>query len=212
MKKTAIALALGVAMASCNNKEKKAEVNLKDSTTTSQTEPSKTSGSVTATEIDWKTIPEVKEIGEFTFFKAPEGIKIVDEKAGLTDVFENEMLENYTGTGVYTTKGKLGIIAFADEKSQNFNQRFFNQELTDYISKIGAKQLYSGNYPANDTANEALRQKLKGNIWNGKGHTFALSDDEPFAVYAFRNNGKNYIVNVQTNSAQGYIFIMELKA
>jgi len=212
MKKTAIALALGVALVSCNNKEKQAEENPKDSISTTQIEPPKVNESVTTTEIDWKTVPEVKEIGEFPFFKAPKGIKIVDEKVGLTDVFENEKLENYTGKDVYTATGKLGVIAFADEHSQSFNQRFFNQEISEYLSKIGVKQIYKGDYPANDTANEALRKKLKENLWNGRGHTFGLSDDEPFAVYVFKNNGKNYIVNVQTNSAQGYIFIMELKA
>ncbi|TCD23440.1 hypothetical protein EZ456_17715 [Pedobacter psychrodurus] len=95
---------------------------------------------------------------------------------------------------------------------QRFNQRLFNQNISDYFTKIGAKQIYKGSYPANETANEALRNKLKENQWNGKHHTFGLSDDEPFTVYAFRNNGKNYIVNVQTNSAQGHIFIMELKS
>ena len=212
MKKTAIALALGVALVSCNNKEKKAEENSKNSISTTQIEPPKVNGSVTTTEIDWKAIPEVKEVGEFPFFKAPEGFKIVDEKAGLSEIFENEKLENYTGKDVYTSEGKLGVIIFESENSQSFNQRIFNKNISEYLSKIGVKEIYKGNYPANDTANEALRKKLKENLWNGNRHTVGLSDDEPFAVYAFRNNSKNYIINVQTNSAQGYIFIMELKA
>lgn len=211
MKKTAIALALGVALVSCNNKEKKAEANTKDSTTNTQVEQPKVNGSVTTTDIDWKSIPETKEIGEFPFFKAPEGFKIEDEKAGLSEVFENEKLENYTGKDVYTAEGKLGVIVFAEVNSQRFNQRLFNQNITDYLTKLGAKEIYKGNYPANDTANEALRKKLKENMWTGNRRTVGLGDDEPFAVYAFRNNGKNYIVNLQTNSAQGCIFIMELK-
>lgn len=212
MKKTAIALVLGVALVSCNTKEKKTAENSKDSISTTTVEQPKASGSVSTTDIDWKSIPEAKEIGNFPFFKPSNEFKILDEKDGLSEVFENEKLENYTGKDVYTTEGKLGVQVFENVDGQNFSRSLFEKNINDYITKIGAKQLYKGNYPANETANEALRDKLKENLWNGKHRTIGLSDDEPFAVYAFKNNGKNYVVNVQYNSAQGYIFIMELKA
>jgi len=212
MKKTAIALVLGVALVSCNTKEKKTEENSKDSISTTTVEQPKASGSVSTTNVDWESIPEAKEIGNFPFFKPSKEFKILDEKDGLSEVFENEKLENYTGKDVYTTEGKLGILVFENVDGQNFSRSLFERNITDYMTKIGAKQLYKGDYPANETANEALRNKLKENLWNGKHRTIGLSDDEPFAVYAFKNNGKNYVVNVQYNSAQGYIFIMELKA
>ncbi|WP_316845762.1 hypothetical protein [Pedobacter psychrodurus] len=212
MKKTAIALLLGVALVSCKNNGKKAAENPKDSTSTSQVEPPKVNGSVGTTAIDWESIPEAKEIGNFPFFKPSREFKILDEKAGLSEVFENEKLENYTGKDIYTTEGKLGVLVFENVDGQRFSQRFFDQNISDFLTSIDAKQLYNGDYPANETANEAIRKKLKENQWNGKHRTIGLSDDEPFTVYAFRNNGKNYIVNIQTNSAQGYIFIMELKA
>ncbi len=212
MKKTAIALVLGVALVSCNNKEKKIEENPNDSISTTTVEQPKASGSVSTTNVDWESIPEAKEIGNFPFFKPSKEFKILDEKDGLSEVFENEKLENYTGKDVYTTAGKLGVLVFENVDGQNFSRSLFERNITDYMTKIGAKQLYKGDYPANETANEALRNKLKENLWNGKYRTIGLSDDEPFAVYAFKNNGKNYVVNVQYNSAQGYIFIMELKA
>ncbi len=212
MKKTAIALVLGVTLVSCNTKEKKTEENSKDSISTTTVEQPKASGSVSTTNVDWESIPEAKEIGNFPFFKPSKEFKILDEKDGLSEVFENEKLENYTGKDVYTTEGKLGVLVFENVDGQNFSRSLFEKNINDYMTKIGAKQLYKGNYPANETANEALRNKLKENLWNGKHRTIGLSDDEPFAVYAFKNNGKNYVVNVQYNSAQGYIFIMELKA
>jgi len=212
MKKTALALVLGAALVSCNSKEKEAEENPKDSISTSQVEPPKTNGSITTAAIDWETIPEAKEIGNFPFFKPSKEFKVLDEQDGLSEVFENEKLENYTGTGVYTTEGKLGAIVFENVDGQRFSQRLFEQNVSEYLTTIGAKQLYKGDYPANDTANEALRKQLKENLWNGNHRTVGLSDDEPFAVYAFKNNGKKYMVNVQSNSAQGQIFIMELKA
>ncbi|WP_293308579.1 hypothetical protein [Pedobacter sp. UBA5917] len=212
MKKTAIALALGVALASCNSREKKTEENTKDSIPTAAVEQPKVNGSVTATTIDWKDIPEAKEPGNFPFFKPSKEFKVLNEKDGLSEVFENEKMENYTGKDVYTTNGKLGVLVFENVDGQNFSKSLFEKNITGYITKIGAKEIYKGAFPPNETANEALRKKLKENLWTGKHRSVGLSDDEPFAVYAFKNNGKNYVVNVQFNSAQGYIYIMELKS
>ena len=77
------------------------------------------------------------------------------------------------------------------------------------MDKIGAKKIYQGDFPEN----ESDRAKLEKNMWNGKQGTRGLlrESDSPFAVYAFKNNGKNYMVNIQSNSAQGNVFIMELK-
>lgn len=212
MKKTAIVFALGVFLASCNSKEKKTAENAEDSISTTAVEQPEVKGNVTASTIDWKNIPEAKEPGNFPFFKPSAEFKILNAKDGVTEVFENEKMENYTGKDVYTTEGKLSVLVFENVDGQNFSKRLFEKNVDEYITKIGAKQIYKGNYPANETANEALRKKLKENLWTGKHHTVGLSDDEPFAVYAFKNNGKNYVVNVQFNAAQGYIFIMELKS
>lgn len=212
MKKTAIVFALGVILASCNSKEKKTAENAEDSISTTAVEQPEVKGNVTASTIDWKNIPEAKEPGNFPFFKPSAEFKVLNAKDGVTEVFENEKMENYTGKDVYTTEGKLSVLVFENLDGQNFSKRLFEKNVDEYITKIGAKQIYKGNYPANETANEALRKKLKENLWTGKHHTVGLSDDEPFAVYAFKNNGKNYVVNVQFNAAQGYIFIMELKS
>jgi OmpA-OmpF porin, OOP family len=163
-------------------------------------------------ELDWGTIPDLKDIGNFPFFTAPEGFKIEDEKDGLSEFFDYEKLENYTGSGVYTTEGKMGVLVFEEYKDDRFNQRLFDKNIADYLQKIGAKEIYKGDYPANETKNEALREKLKENMFNGKHRTTGISSGEPFAVYAFKNNGKNYMVNVQSNSAGADIYIMELQA
>ena len=162
--------------------------------------------------LDWNTIPDLKDIGNFPFFTAPEGFKIEDEKDGLSEFFDYEKLENYTGSGVYTTEGKLGVLVFEEYKEDRLNQRLFDKNVADYLQKIGAKEIYKGDYPANETKNEALRKKLDENMWNGRHRTTGISSSEPLAVYAFKNNGKNYMVNVQSNSAQANIYIMELQA
>jgi OmpA-OmpF porin, OOP family len=163
-------------------------------------------------ELDWNTIPDLKDIGNFPFFTAPEGFKLEDEKDGLSELFEYEKLENYFGSGLYTTEGKLGVLVFEEYKEDRFNQRLFDKNVADYLQKIGAKEIYKGDYPANETKNEDLRKKLGENMFNGKHRTTGLSSSEPLAVYAFKNNGKNYMVNVQSSSAQGNIYIMELQA
>lgn len=162
--------------------------------------------------LDWNTIPDLDDIGNFPFFTAPEGFKIEDEKDGLSEFFDYEKLENYTGSGVYMTEGKLGALVFEEYKGDDFNKRLFDKNVADYLQKIGAKEIYNGDYPANETKNEALRKKLDENMWSGKHRTTGILSGQPLAVYAFKNNGKNYMVNVQSNSAQANIYIMELQA
>jgi OmpA-OmpF porin, OOP family len=163
-------------------------------------------------ELDWNTIPDLKDIGNFPFFSAPDGFKIEDEKDGLSEFFDYEKLENYTGSGVYTTEGKMGVLIFEEYKDDRLNQRLFDKNVADYLQKIGAKEIYKGDYPANETKNEDLRKKLNENMWSGKHRTTGINSGEPLAVYAFKNNGKHYMVNVQSNSAQANIYIMELQA
>lgn len=168
-----------------------------------------------AATLDWNTIPDLKDIGNFPFFTAPQGLKINNEKDGLSEFFDFEKLENYSGAGVYTSEGKLGILAFDGADDKDFNQRFFDKTVYDFIDKMGAKQIFKGEYPANETKNEKILKKLEENMWGGKHGSNGLvrnGSDSPIAVYAFKNNGKNYMVNIQSNSAQGTIFIMELKA
>jgi OmpA-OmpF porin, OOP family len=227
--KTKIAIiALTLILAACSKKdadEKAISTSADNAATTSApvaTEPAKpveapaeapkdAAPNLTA-ELDWNTIPDLKDIGNFPFFTAPEGFKIEDEKDGLSEFFDYEKLENYTGSGVYTTEGKLGVLIFEEYKDGDLNQRLFDKNVADYLQKIGAKEIYKGDYPANETKNEGLRKKLDENMWNGKHRTTGVRSGEPLAVYAFKNNGKNYMVNVQSNSAQANIYIMELQA
>lgn len=162
-------------------------------------------------ELDWSTVPDLQNIGNFPFFTAPQGLKIENAKNGLSELFDYEKLENYNGTGVYTTEGKLGIMSFDGEGDKDFNQRLFDKSIYDYIEKLGAKKIYQGKYPENSDANEKLRKKLAENMFSGKSRTSGLSSSEPFSVFAFKNQGKNYILNIQSNSAAGTIYLMEVK-
>lgn len=202
MKKTLLIATIGLALFSCKN-GKKTEGNVEEKTEVSKIETPKTEA--TSTEINWDEIPDLKAIGNFPFVTAPKGLIMYNEKNGLTEVFDYETMENYTGKNLITTEGKLGILYF----SENFNQKLFDKSYYDYLDKIGAKQLYKGNFPED----EKQQEQLSKNIWTGNISTYGMvrESDAPFAVYAFRNNGKKYILNIQSNSSQGNIFIMELK-
>ena len=210
MKRTALIIALVISLASCkNNKKADATTVAKEaeSSTTAPSEQQKADTTLLTDTLDWSAVPELKNIGNYPFFKAPEGLQIENAKDGLSEVFDYEKMQNYLGKGTYTTEGKLGLMNFAGAGDKDFNQKWFDKNIFEDIAKMGAKELYKGKFPED----EASRQKLRENMWNGKHRTMGLGDDEPFAVYAFKNNGKKYIFNIQSNSAQGSIFLMELK-
>ncbi|UKT64491.1 OmpA family protein [Pedobacter mucosus] len=206
MKKIAIAATLGMFLFSCNSKNK-TEENVKQKTETPASDTTKKAA--TSALVNWEEMPDLKAIGNFPFITAPQGLKINDEKDGLSEVFDYETMQNYTGQSVYTTEGKLGILSFDGESGKNFNQKLFDKSVYDYFDQIGAKKLYQGDFPKDEND----QAKLEKNMWSGKHRTSGLmrESDAPFAVYAFKNNGKNYMVNIQSNSAQGSIFIMELQ-
>jgi len=205
MRKTAIIALLGIVLFSCKNEKKveTAEQNI-DSTQTEVTNKESTSN-----EINWEETPDLKNIGNFPFITAPTGLEISHEKDGVSEFFDYETMQNYIGSTVYTTEGKLGILVFEGEGDKDFNQKLFDKSIYDYLDKIGAKKIYQGNFPDDETE----RTKLEKNMWSGKHGTRGLlrESDSPFAVYAFKNNGEKYIANIQSNSAQGNVFIMELK-
>jgi OmpA-OmpF porin, OOP family len=204
MKKTAIIITLGIILVSCKN-EKKAEGQVEEKTEVSNIETQKSNS--TSTEINWDEIPDLKDIGNFPFITAPEGLMIDSETNGLTEFFDYETMENYLGKNIATTEGKLGILNFDGSNDKDFNQKIFDKSIYDYLDKIEAKQLYKGDFPED----EKLKEQLGKNMWSGKHMTCGVSNDSPFAVYAFKNKDKKYILNIQSNSAQGNVFIMELK-
>lgn len=208
MKKTVIVALLGIVLFSCKN-EKKVEntENAEQKTETPKTET--TNNETTSTVINWDEMPDLKDIGNFPFITAPTGLKIANEKNGVSEFFDYETMENFLGNNIYTAEGKLGILVFEGSEGKDFNQKLFDKSVYDYFDKIGAKKLYKGNFPED----ENQKAKLEKNMWNGKHGTrgIARESDSPFAVYAFKNSGKKYILNIQSNSAQGNVFIMELK-
>ncbi|MEO8254045.1 MAG: OmpA family protein [Flavobacterium sp.] len=202
MKKILFIAIIGLVLFSCK-KEKKQEGQVEEKTEVLNTETQKTN--TTSNQINWDEIPDLKDIGDFPFLTEPNNLKMYKPTNGLSELFDYETMENYTGSTIITTEGKLGILYFSD----NFNQKLFDRSFSEYLDKIGAKQLYKGDFPED----EKKREQLSKNIWNGKYATHGLSreSDSPFGVYAFKNNGKKYILNIQSNSAHGNIFIMELK-
>jgi len=206
MKKLGIVIALGIVLVSCKSENKPEEKSGQETVTTTTEAPQTASPSGT---LDWDNLPDLKDIGNFPFITAPKGLKINNEKDGVSEFFEFEKMENYTGKEVITTEGKLAILSFDGADGKDFNQRIFDKSVYDYLGKIGAMQLYKGEYPSD----EAMIKKLNENMWNGKYRTAGLmkESESPFGVYAFKNNGRKYILNVQSNSAQGSIFLMELQ-
>lgn len=158
-----------------------------------------------AVTINWEEMPDLKDIGNFPFVTAPKGLAIESEKNGLSEFFSYEQMQNYTGNGIYSTEGKLGVIHFS---SGEYNQRFFDKSILSYLDGIGAKKIYEGVIPSDDV----IREKFKKNLYNGKSRTVGLSAySDPIYFYAFKNNAKKFVINVQSNTAKGQIFIMELE-
>lgn len=205
MKKTALVALLGIVLFACKNEKKVETVEQNADTTKTAAIDKKT----TSTEINWDEMPDLKNIGNFPFITAPSGLAIANEKDGVSEFFDYETMQNYIGGSVYTTEGKLGILAFEGKGGKDFNQKLFDKSVYDYMDKIGAKKIYQGDFPQDEND----KAKLEKNMWSGKHGTSGLlrESDSPFAVYAFKNNGKKYMVNIQSNSAQGNVFIMELK-
>lgn len=208
MKKTALLLALGVTLAACNNKKAdQTEASLPDTVSSLQAEPTTDQSAIAKDSIDWAKVPELKEIGAYPFFIPGDGLEVADAKDGLSEVLEYEKIEVYNGKGISTAKGKLGLMSFGDQGEKRFNKLTFDDNISGYVSKLGALKVYQGPVPRE----EELRKKLSENLWTGKKRTFGIADDEPFSIYAFRNAGKRYLLSFQSNSAQAEVLVMELK-
>jgi OmpA-OmpF porin, OOP family len=213
MKKSIVSILLLSCILTLNSCKKKEETSVTSSETAAPIDTTAASSSITTPSkgINWDEIPDLKDIGNFPFVTAPEGLKIDNEKDGLTELFPYETMEVYNGKDVISVEGKLGIIHISDavKEGDDFNQKLFDKSFYDYFDKIGAKQLYKGDFPKDEKQSEQLGK----NMWTGRSSTFGLmkESDAPFSVYVFKNNGKKYILNIQSNSAQGNIFIMELK-
>lgn len=207
MKTFRIIAALGIVLASCKNENKIEEkVEEKTEVTASETPQSET----TSETINWNEAPELENIGNFPFFTAPKGLKINFEKNGATEIFSYEKMQIFNGKSTFEAEGKLAMLVFDGAGEEDFNQRLFDKSAYDYVEKIGAKLYFKGIYPED----ESLQKTLSENMYNGKSQTSGLMEDKdsPFSFYYFKNNGKNYIVTLQSNSAQGNIFVMELEA
>lgn len=206
MKKIIFIATIGLVLFSCKNKNN-TEKQVDEKTEVSNIETQETNA--TATELNWDEMPDLKNIGDFPFVTAPKGLKIDNEKNGVSEIFDFETMEIYTGGNISTVEGKLGILSFDGADGKPFNQKIFDKSIYDYFDGIGAKKLYKGDFPEQDKD----RERLEKNMWSGEHGSNGLlrESDSPFSVYAFKNNGEKYILNIQSNSAQGTIFIIELK-
>ncbi len=210
MKTTYLLFTFCLVFFACNSNKKESEPVLTDSVAlapSTQAEITEVSSSVTNdAAVDWSDIPTLEDIGNFPFIKAPKGLVIEKEVNGLTQVFEYEQMVNYLGENrFYPTEGKLGMI-FIEFNDAQYNNRYFDKNIYTYLDELGAKKLFSGEIVRNDLTKE----RLKNNQYDGKYRYSSISDSAPFSVYAFKNKGKKYLVTVQSNTALGTIYIMEL--
>lgn len=203
--------ALAVCVISCKNNSAD---NTKVVETTDSIAPDneKANATVVTEQINWDDVPELNNIGDYPFLTSPEGIDVQDwgdKKDGISEIFDLRKWEVYNGTGITTVEGKLAVLRYVEDTSNGlkYDQYIFDRSFSDYLEKSGAKKIYSGKFPED----EAVREKLKENMYSGKYATYGLSDDEPFTVYVLKNKGKKYIITLQSNSAAGHIYIVELK-
>ena len=206
MRKIAIIVTFGIILVSCKNDKKVDEKVTEEKTELSKLDNSK------PTEINWEEMTELKDIGIFPFVVVPTELKIKNVKDGFTNLFEDEKLANYTKNGVILTTGKLGVLHFEDEKESPYNQSLFENTFYSYFEKIGATELYKNTLPEINSENQTELNKLDENTKFGDVEfNYYNHGNYPTAVYVFKNNGKKYIVNIQSNASEGNAFIMEIK-
>ena len=204
MRKIALIVTFGIILVSCKN-DKKADEKLVEKTELSKVDNSKPTG------INWDEITELKGIGDFPFVVIPTELKIKNVKDGFSNLFEFETLANYTKNGVILTTGKLGVLHFEDEKGSPYNQNLFESTFYNYFEKIGATELYKSTLPEISSENEVELNKLNENAKIGDVEfNYYNHGNYPTAVYVFKNNGKKYIANIQSNASEGNAFIMEI--
>lgn len=209
MKKILFIATIGLALFSCKN-EKKSDEKVEEKTEVSNIETQKTNS--TSTEINWDEIPDLKDIGNFPFVIIPTELKIKNVKDGFSNLFEFEKLANYTKNGIVLTTGKLGVLHFEDEIGSPYNQSLFENTFYSYFEKIGATELYKNTLPEISSENETELIKLEENTKIGDVEfNYYNHGNYPTAVYIFKNNGKKYIANIQSNASEGNVFIMEIK-
>lgn len=159
MKKTAIVALLGIVLFSCK-KEKKVESTENPAQKTETPKTETTNNETMSTVINWDEMPDLKDIGNFPFITAPAGHRIANEKDGISEFFDYEIMENYTGNSIYSTEGKLGILVFEGSEGKDFNQKLFDKSVYDYFDKIGAKKLYKGNFPEDENQKAKLEKNM----------------------------------------------------
>lgn len=209
MKKTIIIVTLVVFLVSCKN-EKKLENKIEPKIEISNAKTAKTNS--ISSEINWNDVSDLENIGKFPFVAIPTGLKINNEKDGLTNFFEAAKLENFTNKGLFSTNGKLGVLHFQDQKGFVYNQNLFENTFYTYFEKIGATELYKNTLPEINSENETQLNKLAENAKIGDiEFNYYNHGNYPTAVYVFKNNKKKYIANIQSNASEGNVFIMEIK-
>lgn len=208
MKSIVIVMVAGVFLTACKNEDKLEEKQIVSRPHIELSEISLITPETLHEGFNWAEVPELKGIGNFPFVRAEGGLEIKHEKEGLSELFDYATMQNASDKGIFSSAGKLGVLAFEGADNTDFNQQIFNSTVNAYFVKIGAKKLYQGSFPADDIE----RSKLEENNWSGKhgNYGFLHESEAPFTVYAFRNKGKKYVLNIQSNSAQGNVFIMEL--
>jgi len=140
MKKIIFIATIGLALFCCKN-EKKTEGKVEEKTELSNVETAK--NEAISGEINWDEMPDLKDIGDFPFVTAPEGLKIFREKEdGLSDGFDFETMEIYTGGEITTVEGKLGILHFEGADDKDFNIEVFMLILTEWVPKNCIKEIF----------------------------------------------------------------------
>ena len=113
---------------------------------------------------------------------------------------------------MFRQTGKLGVLHFQDQKGSLYNQSLFENTFYSYFEKIGATELYKSTLPEINSENESQLNKLAENAKiGGVDFNYYNHGNYPTAVYVFKNNGKKYIANIQSNASEGNAFIMEIK-
>lgn len=201
MKKTALLLALGTMIISCNQKTKE---NQNTGISAEQTEEVSNNEQLNKDGKENFNIENVAfsnaDLGDFPFFTLPEGLKELNKP--LQKKFD---VCFFPINGVMTPfEGKLYKINVNAEQGGQFSQRYFEKSLEDYLLSVGAVKIFDGEI----TKEEYKRYNKKDANKGGEGDIGYAGENIKFYVIRTKDKGNVY-VQFSSDNAGGKLNVLQ---
>lgn len=195
MKKITLLLATAITMMACNQAPKENSTNGADTVVVSE------ETNLPAKDFKIEDIPySTADLGEFPFFTLPKGLK--EQNQALQKKFD---VCYFPINGVMTPfEGRLYKANVTAVAGEEFSQRFFEKSLTDYLTSIGAVQVYDA-----EISTEAYERYQKQDPNKGDEGDMGYAG-ELIKFYVIRSKDKgNIYIQFTANNASGKLNILQ---